>query len=78
MHKKNTKYKKNIFLLHVFDFFSSTNISILKINVRLLEKQYDLFWEGNISKWMSLYGGRESSMRCNFRKHMQIKKAPAN
>ncbi len=25
-----------------------------------------------------LYGGRESSMRCNFRKHMQIEKAPAN
>ncbi len=24
------------------------------------------------------YGGRESSMRCNFRKHMQIEKAPAN
>ncbi len=25
-----------------------------------------------------LYGGRESSMRCNFRKKMQIEKAPAN
>ncbi len=25
-----------------------------------------------------LYGGRESSTRCNFRKHMQIEKAPAN
>ncbi len=25
-----------------------------------------------------LYGGRESSMRCNFRKHMQIEKAPTN
>ncbi len=24
------------------------------------------------------YGGQESSMRCNFRKHMQIEKAPAN
>ncbi len=24
------------------------------------------------------YGGRESSMRCNFRKHVQIEKAPAN
>ncbi len=24
------------------------------------------------------YGGRESSTRCNFRKHMQIEKAPAN
>ncbi len=24
------------------------------------------------------YGGRESSMRCNFRKHMQIEQAPAN
>ncbi len=25
-----------------------------------------------------LYGGRESSTRCNFRRHMQIEKAPAN
>ncbi len=25
-----------------------------------------------------LYSGRESSTRCNFRKHMQIEKAPAN
>ncbi len=24
------------------------------------------------------YGGRESSTRCDFRKHMQIEKAPAN
>ncbi len=24
------------------------------------------------------YGGRESSMRCNFRKRMQIEKTPAN
>ncbi len=24
------------------------------------------------------YGGRESSMRCNFIKHMQIEKAPSN
>ncbi len=24
------------------------------------------------------YGGRESSTRCNFRKHMEIEKAPAN
>ncbi len=25
-----------------------------------------------------MYGGRESSTRCNFKKHMQIEKAPAN
>ncbi len=28
--------------------------------------------------WIISYGGRESSTRCNFRKHMQIEKAPAN
>ncbi len=28
-------------------------------------------------KW-GFYGGQESSMHCNFRKHMQIEKAPAN
>ncbi len=27
---------------------------------------------------VELYGDRESSMRCNLRKHMQIEKAPAN
>ncbi len=26
----------------------------------------------------AFYGGRESSTHCNFRKHMQIEKAPAN
>ncbi len=25
-----------------------------------------------------MYGGQESSMHCNFRKHMQIEKSPAN
>ncbi len=40
-------------------------------------------WKRCFSKWFidesaALYGGRESSMRCNFRKHMQIEKARAN
>ncbi len=26
----------------------------------------------------AFYGGRDNSTRCNFRKHMQIEKAPAN
>ncbi len=29
------------------------------------------------SRYNSMYGGRESSTRCSFRKHMQIEKAPA-
>ncbi len=33
----------------------------------------------NVSKERDAwYGGWESSTRCNFRKHMQIEKAPAN
>ncbi len=31
-----------------------------------------------VSLYTLYYGGRERSARCNFRKHMQIEKAPAN
>ncbi len=37
------------------------------------EEHYWFEWYNNV-----IYGGRESSMCCNFRKHMQIEKAPAN
>ncbi len=45
-----------IFLLSMFDLFSSTNIyqSILKIKAHLLEKQNDLFWGEILLKLMSL------------------------
>ncbi len=32
----------------------------------------------NVTKYLGLIQWRESSMRCNIRKHMQKEKAPAN
>ncbi len=52
----------------------------LSLRVRFIRgftvwKYSDIF---TVPFWSYGYGGRESSTRCNFRKHMQIEKAPAN
>ncbi len=46
----------------------------------MMEKEWikSLTKGGFATQYACIYGGRESSMRCNFRKHMQIEKSPAS
>ncbi len=54
------------------DYVDESDVEVFTMKLTLV-----MYWRENgfHSKW---YGGQESSTRCNFRKHVQIEKAPAN
>ncbi len=57
-----------------------TGVKILKIQLRITGINYSPPPPPSNTCFLCehKYGGRESATRCNFRKHMQIEKAPAN